>query len=91
MQAMDWNDIFGNSSQRDNLYDFLLDECTLKDFVDGFYPDSPNQKIAVRLMERDIKMFKHYAKEVWNIVKPGCFPTGNEEEQVETFIKGLSD
>ena len=67
IQELDWDNIFENSSQRENLYDLLKDKIDLNNFVNGFYPRSKNKKIAKHLTTRKLEKFKFHAKELWNM------------------------
>ena len=89
IQELDWDSIFENSSQRENLYDLLKDKIKLNDFVNGFYPRSKNKKIAKHLTPRKLEKFKFHAKALWNMSNVGNFCDGGESGRRQEYIFNL--
>lgn len=74
IKELDWDCIFGNTSQYENLYDFLSNSISLEEFYNGFYPKSRNKKIIKNnLTIYKTKSFKKHAKKLWNKAKIGEF------------------
>lgn len=67
LKQLDWDDIFGNTSQYENLYEFLRYNISLKNFCQGLYPRSKNKKLISTLRPNQINIFKKYAKKLWNM------------------------
>lgn len=91
LKSLDWDDIFENTSQYENLYDFLKGKGkkNLDRFILGFYPKSKNQKIIKSLKTDQIPYFKKHAKKLWNMSKVQDFCIGNEAELRKKYIKKL--
>lgn len=86
IQSLDWDSIFENSSQRDNLEDFLKDEISISEFINGFYSRSKNKKKAKHLTVRKSDKFKFHAKKLWNMSNCYRFATGSESEERNDYI-----
>jgi hypothetical protein len=89
IQSLDWDSIFGNSSQTDNLYDLLKGDIDLDVFINGFYPRCKNKKIAKHLTARKLELFKFHAKKLWNMSNVGNFGDGSESDKRIDYINNL--
>ena len=89
IQSLDWDSIFGNSSQTDNLYDLLKGDIDLDAFINGFYPRCKNKKIAKHLTARKLESFKFHAKKLWNMSNVGSFGDGSESGKRIDYINNL--
>ena len=90
LKQIQWDLIFGNTSQYENLYLFLSGEHGLKEFISGFYIKSKNKKlIENNLTLRKINFFKKHTKKVWNLAKIGQFSDGNEYSNIDQYLKKL--
>ncbi len=81
--------IFGNTSQYENLHDFLSGAADIKEFAAGMYPRSKNKKLISQLKEPEVKEFIKHGKKLWNMSSVQDFPTGYEEENRTKYIKKL--
>jgi hypothetical protein len=89
IKKLDWEMIFGNSSQIDNLYEFLSAEISLEEFQDGFYPRSKNKRLAKLLKQSDVKYFRKHGKKLWNLSNVQEFSDGDESEKRAKYISKL--
>lgn len=81
--------IFGNTSQYENLHDFLSEEIGLKEFAVGMYPRSKNKKLIAQLKPSGVRDFIKRGKKLWNMSNVQDFPIGNEEDNRTKYIKKL--
>lgn len=89
LKSLDWEDIFENTSQYENLYDFLRDDIKLDCFIEGVYPRGKNRKLVKLLKEKDIPVFKKHAKKLWNLSNVQDFCNGDEEEKRQKYLDRL--
>ena len=89
LKTLNWSDIFGNTSQYENLYDFLKGNTNLDEFIAGFYPRCKNKKLIKGLSKKGIPMFKKHAKKLWNISNVQNFSNGCEDERRIEYLKKI--
>ncbi len=90
LQQLNWNSIFGNTSQYENLYDFLKGDSSLREFINGFYPKSKNKKLLKKELNLSkIKRFKKHAKQIWNLARVNQFSNGDEFSKIQRYLKKL--
>lgn len=89
LKSLDWDDIFGNTSQYENLYDFLKGNSDFDSFVLGFYPRCKNKRIVKNLSVRGIPCFKRHAKKLWNLSNIQNFSDNCEEENRTEYLKRI--
>lgn len=89
IQSINWDDIFGNSSQFENLGDLLADKIDINQFIVGFYPRCHNKKIAKHLTNKKLKYFKFHAKKLWKLSNVYKFSDGCESLNREQYIDSL--
>lgn len=87
LKAFDWEDVFENSSQLENLNDFLEGTVDYKEFVEGFYPKSKNKRLAKLLKDGQWASFKKHAKKLFNMSNVGCWRCVEEENRQEYLSK----
>ena len=88
-KSMNWDEVFGSTSQTENLYDFLEGNCDLKSFANGFYPKSKNKKMALLLTQNMVPKFKKVAEKLFNISGVGSFSSGKESQKRKEYLSGL--
>ena len=90
LKQLDWEDIFSNTSQTENLYDFLKNNINLNEFTKGFYSKCKNKKlIKNNLKSSQISYFKKHAKKIWNLANVQQFSNGDEYQKIEKYINKL--
>ena len=90
IKSLNWDSIFQNTSQTENLYYFLLGICDLKSFVSGFYPRSRNKSlIKNNLTIGKIPHFKFHAKKIYILERVHEFRNGDEQRKIQEYVKNL--
>ena len=89
LKQLDWNSIFGNTSQYENLYEFLDGFITLDDFYRGFYPRSKNKSLIKKLTKARVPYFKKICKKMWNVSHVQQFHDGSEGENRQKYLDRL--
>ena len=87
LKTLNWSDIFENTSQYENLYDFLKGNVDFNEFVNGFYPRCKNKRLIKKLSKKEIPMFKKHAKKLWNLSNVQNFSDGCEEENRKDYLR----
>lgn len=90
LKQLNWDDIFDNSSQYENLYHFLTGYYGLDAFIEGFYAKSKNKRIVKNnLSEKQIPLFKKHAKRIWNMANVQQFHNGEEKDNIQEYLNNL--
>ncbi len=90
LKQIQWDDIFGNTSQYENLYCFLHGDYGIKEFINGFYPKSRNKKlIKNNLTLSKSHFFKKHAKKIWNLAKVQQLRNGDEDDNIIEYLEKL--
>lgn len=87
IKSLDWTSIFGNTSQYENLHEFLSGRITIDEFSSGFYPRSKNKKIVVdNLRSGHIPCFIRHGKKLWNMSNVQRFWDESSEDRIKDYI-----
>lgn len=73
LSEMDWKEIFGNTSQKENFYELIFKGYNFQKFVEGFYPKSNNKRLVKLLKESFIEEFIYHSRQIYNIYKPDYY------------------
>jgi len=60
-----WKDFFTETSQRDNLADYIDGRQDFKEFIKGFFPRSKNKSIILSIPENKREIFKQFCKKIY--------------------------
>lgn len=91
LKQLDWEMIFDNTSQYENLYEFLIAKITLEEFCNGFYPKSKNKRLIKNNLNNSqkVRLFKKHAKKIWNLARICQFSNGDEMTNIKEYLNKL--